>query len=144
MCAYDLHGQKIHGYVDYHYGYHPGWAHRMDLVDRNRFNTAARWIILCVPRTKKWWFNGDLMVIYWDFYGNLMGFNGIYWDLLGYMMVYPLVICYIAIEMEFMGIYGGLMGSNGIYPLVNYHNYGKSPCSSWVNQLFLWSFSIAM
>ena len=24
------------------------------------------------------------------------------------------------------------------------HNYGKSPCYSWENSLFLWSFSIAM
>jgi len=30
------------------------------------------------------------------------------------------------------------------YPLVNEHNYGKSPFYSWVNPLFLWPFSIAM
>ena len=31
-----------------------------------------------------------------------------------------------------------------LYPLVNSHHYGKSPCYSWENALFLWWFSITM
>ena len=31
-----------------------------------------------------------------------------------------------------------------MYPLVIQHDYRKSPCYEWVNQLFLWSFFIAM
>ena len=34
--------------------------------------------------SRNMWFNGDSMVIQW-------WFNGLQWDLLGYMMVYPLV-----------------------------------------------------
>jgi hypothetical protein len=35
--------------------------------------------------------NGGMVEIQWWFNGILMGFNVISWDLLGYMMFYPLV-----------------------------------------------------